>query len=143
MLQYTGTPCPRTVTGFCRCFAFRIGKICGHNSIIRNFQFRKFLPIKSNFTAYYTTGISLFPLTFPPISTKLKIQKTDSFIYRDSCPDAPTVNKSHESSNKGISGFFCCLKSEKRSISAFSYTRPRKKFSPHQTYLEDKYHDIF
>ena len=74
-LQYTGTPCPRTVTGFCRCFAFQIGKTCGHNSIIRNFQFRKFLPIKSNFTAYYTTGISLFPLTFPPISTKLKIQK--------------------------------------------------------------------
>ena len=40
-LQYTGTPCPRTVTGFCRCFAFRIGKIRGHNGIIRNFQFRK------------------------------------------------------------------------------------------------------
>ena len=43
-----GTPCPRTVTGFCRCFAFRIGKIRGHNGIIRNFQFRKFLPAKSN-----------------------------------------------------------------------------------------------
>ena len=43
-----GTPCPRTVTGFCRCFAFRIGKIRGHNGIIRNFQFRKFLPMKSN-----------------------------------------------------------------------------------------------
>ena len=49
MLQYTGTPCPHTVTGFCRCFAFRIGKIRGHNSIIRNFQFRKFLPMKSNY----------------------------------------------------------------------------------------------
>ena len=48
LLQYTGTPCPRTVTGFCRCFAFRIGKIRGHNGIIRNFQFRKFLPMKSN-----------------------------------------------------------------------------------------------
>ena len=47
-LQYTGTPCPRTVTGFCRCFAFRIGKIRGHNGIIRNFQFRKFLPVYSN-----------------------------------------------------------------------------------------------
>ena len=48
LLQYTGTPCPRTVTGFCRCFAFQIGKIRGHNGIIRNFQFRKFLPVKSN-----------------------------------------------------------------------------------------------
>ena len=48
LLQYTGAPCPRTVTGFCRCFAFRIGKIRGHNGIIRNFQFRKFLPMKSN-----------------------------------------------------------------------------------------------
>ena len=46
--QYTGTPCPRTVTGFCRCFAFRIGKIHDHNVIIRNFQFRKFLSVKSN-----------------------------------------------------------------------------------------------
>ena len=26
-----GTPCPRTVTGFCRCFAFRIGKIHYHH----------------------------------------------------------------------------------------------------------------
>ena len=48
MLQSTGSPCPRTVTGFCRCSAFRIGKIRGHNCIIRNFQFRKFLPVKSN-----------------------------------------------------------------------------------------------
>ena len=53
-LQYTGTPCPRTVTGFCRCFAFRIGKIRGHNGIIRNFQFRKFLPMKSNKYFTYT-----------------------------------------------------------------------------------------
>ena len=49
-LQYTGSPCPRTVTGFCRCSAFRIGKIRGHKCIIRNFQFRKFLPVKSNRT---------------------------------------------------------------------------------------------
>ena len=48
LLQYTGTPCPRTVTGFCRCSAFRIGKIRDQNCIIRNFQFRKFLPVKSN-----------------------------------------------------------------------------------------------
>ena len=31
--------------GFCRCFAFQIGKIHNHYGIIRNFQFRKFLPI--------------------------------------------------------------------------------------------------
>ena len=47
-LQYTGSPCPHTVTGFCRCFAFQIGKIRDHNGIIRNFQFRKFLPAISN-----------------------------------------------------------------------------------------------
>ena len=55
LLQYTGTLCPRTVTGFCRCFAFRIGKIRGHNGIIRNFQFRKFLPMKSNILFYLPT----------------------------------------------------------------------------------------
>ena len=48
-LQYTGTPCPRTVIGFCRCFAFRIGKIRSHYCTVRNFQFRKFLPPKSNY----------------------------------------------------------------------------------------------
>ena len=37
-----------TVTGFCRCFAFRIGKIHYHHCIVRNFQFRKFLPVYSN-----------------------------------------------------------------------------------------------
>ena len=47
MLQYTGSPCPRTVTGFCRCSAFRIGKIRGHNCILRNFQFRKFPPVNN------------------------------------------------------------------------------------------------
>ena len=52
LLQYTGTLCPRTVTGFCRCSAFRIGKICDHNCIIRNFQFRKFLPAKNNFLSH-------------------------------------------------------------------------------------------
>ena len=30
--------------GFCRCFAFQIGKICYQNYIVRDFQFRKFLP---------------------------------------------------------------------------------------------------
>ena len=59
LLQYTGTPCPRTVTGFCRYFAFRIGKIRGHNGIIRNFQFRKFLPAYSNHHAF------LYDMVFP------------------------------------------------------------------------------
>ena len=52
-LQYTVTPCPRTVTGFCRCFAFRIGKIHYHHCIVRNFQFRKFLPVQSNIFMSY------------------------------------------------------------------------------------------
>ena len=38
--------CP--ATGFCRCYAFQIGKICCRNCIVRNFQFRKFLPVNSN-----------------------------------------------------------------------------------------------
>ena len=59
LLQYMGTPCPRTVTGFCRCFAFRIGKIRDRNGIIRNFQFRKFLPVKSNDASYiFITGMN-------------------------------------------------------------------------------------
>ena len=37
--------CP--ATGFCRCYAFQIGKICCRNCIVRNFQFRKFLPVNS------------------------------------------------------------------------------------------------
>ena len=35
------------VTGFYRYFAFQIGKICNQNCIVRNFQFRKFLPVNS------------------------------------------------------------------------------------------------
>ena len=34
--------------GFCRCFAFQIGKICCHHCIVRHFQFRKCLPVYSN-----------------------------------------------------------------------------------------------
>ena len=34
--------------GFCRCFAFQIGKICCHHDIIRHFQFRKCLPAYSH-----------------------------------------------------------------------------------------------
>ena len=44
--------CP--ATGFCRCCAFQIGKICCQNCIVRNFQFRKFLPVNS------------YPLSFIP-----------------------------------------------------------------------------
>ena len=40
---------PRSSNGFCRCFAFQIGKICYHHCIIRHFQFRKCLPVNSNF----------------------------------------------------------------------------------------------
>ena len=39
---------PRSSNGFCRCFAFQIGKICYHRCIIRHFQFRKCLPVNSN-----------------------------------------------------------------------------------------------
>ena len=35
------------VTGFCRCFAFQIGKICNQNCSVRDFQFGKFLPVNS------------------------------------------------------------------------------------------------
>ena len=41
---------PRSSNGFCRCFAFQIGKICYHHCIIRHFQFRKCLPVNSNKT---------------------------------------------------------------------------------------------
>ena len=68
LLQYTGTPCPRTVTGFCRCFTFRIGKIRGHNGIIRNFQFRKFLPMKSNlYSSEPASPFSRYLLTYCPV----------------------------------------------------------------------------
>ena len=40
---------PRSSNGFCRCFAFQIGKICCHHCIIRHFQFRKCLPVNSNY----------------------------------------------------------------------------------------------
>ena len=39
---------PRSSNGFCRCFAFQIGKICYHHCIIRHFQFKKCLPVNSN-----------------------------------------------------------------------------------------------
>ena len=36
----------------CRCFAFQIGKICCQNCIIRDFQFRKSLPVNSNLNSH-------------------------------------------------------------------------------------------
>ena len=44
---------PRSSNGFCRCFAFQIGKICCHHCIIRHFQFRKCLPVNSNYKVSY------------------------------------------------------------------------------------------
>ena len=43
---------PRSSNGFCRCFAFQIGKICCPHCIIRHFQFRKCLPVNSNLFLY-------------------------------------------------------------------------------------------
>jgi len=82
-LQYTGTPCPRTVTGFCRCFAFRIGKIHYHHCIVRNFQFRKFLPVCSNGDPadFNETILQVFVLRafflIPRIRTIKLLQKRD------------------------------------------------------------------
>ena len=45
--------CP--ATGFCRCFAFQIGKICCHHCNIRNFQFRKSLP-RNNYNEFPHSG---------------------------------------------------------------------------------------
>ena len=41
------TPCANS-NWFCRCFAFRIGKIHYYHCIVRNFQFRKFLPVNND-----------------------------------------------------------------------------------------------
>ena len=58
--------CP--VTGFCRCFAFQIGKICIRNCIVRNFQFRKFLPVSS----YYNNPYDMFTSFDHLFSNRLK-----------------------------------------------------------------------
>ena len=56
---------PRSSNGFCRCFAFQIGKICCHHCIIRHFQFRKCLPVNNN--QFYTTRFAapMIPASFP------------------------------------------------------------------------------
>ena len=50
---------PRSSNGFCRCFAFQIGKICYHHCIIRHFQFRKCLPV--NCYCSHCPIVILFP----------------------------------------------------------------------------------
>ena len=52
-LQYTGSPCPHTVTGFCRCFAFQIGKIRHLHVFIRHFRFQKCLLVSSCLRFYF------------------------------------------------------------------------------------------
>mgnify|MGYP001776507658 CR=1 FL=1 len=63
--------CP--ATGFCRCCAFQIGKICCQNCIVRNFQFRKFLPVNS------------YPLSFIPSArqnvNEIFLIKITPFLY--------------------------------------------------------------
>ena len=56
---------PRSSNGFCRCFAFQIGKICCHHCIIQHFQFRKCLPVNNN--QFYTTRFAapMIPASFP------------------------------------------------------------------------------
>ena len=50
--------------GFCRCFAFQIGKICCHHDIIRHFQFRKCLPVYSNFyDTYFAVNLQVLLFT--------------------------------------------------------------------------------
>ena len=57
---------PRSSNGFCRCFAFQIGKICCHHCIIRHFQFRKCLPVNSNsLRAYHISLMHFFLLNIP------------------------------------------------------------------------------
>ena len=92
LLQYTGTPCPRTVTGFCRCFAFRIGKIHYHHCIVRNFQFRKFLPVYSN-----KQGAILWKSSYK--TRKSRLSGSFSAFYleyiRFLCTAAPLVSRVH------------------------------------------------
>ena len=63
--------CP--ATGFCRCCAFQIGKICCQNCIIRNFQFRKFLPVNSYFTIPYARPTFLLATTATPVPAQSAI----------------------------------------------------------------------
>ena len=64
-----------------------MGNIMKQHSIL----FTLFIP----FTVLFILAFAIFMSYF--IITESDKAKTDSFIYRDSCPDAPFVNKSHES----------------------------------------------
>ena len=76
------TPCANS-NGFCRCFAFQIGKIHYHHCTVRNFQFRKFLPVCSNGDPadFNETILQVFVLRafflIPRIRTIKLLQKRD------------------------------------------------------------------
>ena len=80
-----------TVTWFCRCFAFQIGKICYQKCIVRNFQFRKFLPVYSNVIALktrrenlqirFSTFLFNFQIIFSNFSVLIPVSEFFSF-YR-------------------------------------------------------------
>ena len=76
------TPCANS-NGFCRCSAFQIGKIHYHHCTVRNFQFRKFLPVCSNGDPadFNETILQVFVLRafflIPRIRTIKLLQKRD------------------------------------------------------------------
>ena len=79
--------CP--ATGFCRCCAFQIGKICCQNCIVRNFQFRKFLPVNSYFLPAFSPCLTV-PYANPfcpgksflfPISSQVIFQPSSHCPY--------------------------------------------------------------
>ena len=79
--------CP--ATGFCRCYAFQIGKICCRNCIVRNFQFRKFLPVNSYFLPAFSPCLTV-PYANPfcpgksflfPISSQVIFQPSSHCPY--------------------------------------------------------------
>ena len=71
--------CP--ATGFCRCYAFQIGKICCQNCIVRNFQFRKFLPVNS----YYNSTICFVKKYFAAPTADASFLYEQFFKYETSC----------------------------------------------------------
>ena len=93
-----------------------MGNIMKQHSIL----FTLFIP----FTVLFILAFAIFMSYF--IITESDKAKTDSFIYRDSCPDAPFVNKSHESYR--IRGsFFIALKGRILRIREFSMEDQRLK----------------
>ena len=74
--------CP--ATGFCRCCAFQIGKICCENCIVRNFQFRKFLFVNSYPIIPYIHLIKTSPCIFhkDPVKSNTKYGFEDLFLFK-------------------------------------------------------------